>query len=120
MSPAATVAPSGGTPTVEAPAAAFPPPPDTPDLDEATKEFKDREPTMREALELHRKNPLCFSCHERMDPLGFALENFNALGAYRESERGQPIDPSGKLVWKLHTDPLRSLGRLQWVPDLYR
>ena len=75
-----------------------PPPADLPELEEATKEFKDREPTLREALELHRKASACASCHTRMDPLGFALENFNALGAFREKERGQPIDPSGQLI----------------------
>src|SRR5207249_9169175 len=41
---------------------------------------------------------LCSSCHNRMDPLGLALENFNALGMWREKERGQPIDATGKLI----------------------
>ena len=46
----------------------------------------------------HRSQPLCSSCHNRMDPLGLALENFNALGMWREKERGQPIDATGKLI----------------------
>jgi hypothetical protein len=75
-----------------------PPPPDVPDLEEAAKEFKDREPTLREMLELHRGKPLCSSCHNRMDPIGLALENFNALGMWRETERRQPIDVKGKLI----------------------
>jgi hypothetical protein len=75
-----------------------PPPPDIPELEEAEKKFKDREPTLREALELHRESPSCSSCHNRMDPLGFALENFNAMGMWREKERGQPIDSMGKLI----------------------
>lgn len=75
-----------------------PPPAAVPDLEEAEKEFKDREPTLREALELHRAQPLCSSCHNRMDPLGLALENFNALGMWREQERGQSISPAGKLI----------------------
>ena len=78
-----------------------PPPPPTdvvPLLEEAEKEFKDREPTLREVLELHRSKPLCSACHSRMDPLGLALESFNALGLWREKERNQPIDPAGKLV----------------------
>lgn len=75
-----------------------PPPANVPELEEAEKEFKDREPTLREALELHRSNPLCSSCHNRMDPLGLALENFNALGMWREKERGQPIEAVGKLI----------------------
>src|SRR5207247_8982696 len=74
------------------------PPADVPLLEEAEKQFKDREPTLREVLDLHRSKPLCSSCHSRMDPLGLALENFNALGMWREKERGQPIDAAGKLI----------------------
>ncbi|MCM8815063.1 MAG: DUF1588 domain-containing protein, partial [Candidatus Omnitrophica bacterium] len=54
-----------------------PPPADVPDLEESEKAFKDREPTLRETLERHRSQSLCKSCHDRMDPLGLALENFN-------------------------------------------
>jgi len=75
-----------------------PPPPDIPALEEADEQFEDREPTLREALELHRAQPTCSSCHDRMDPLGLAFENFNALGRWRELEREQPIDASGELV----------------------
>ena len=53
---------------------------------------------MREVMEVHRADPLCASCHNRMDPLGLALENFNALGMFRTTERKQPINASGKLV----------------------
>ena len=49
------------------------------------------------ALEQHRKNPACASCHVRMDPLGFALENFDAIGRWRTSSDGAPIDASGTL-----------------------
>jgi hypothetical protein len=45
-------------------------------------------------MEIHRKNPVCASCHQRMDPLGFALENFDALGKWRTVSDGAPIDPS--------------------------
>lgn len=79
-------------------APAPPPPQDVPELEEAEKEFKDKEPSLREVLELHRSNPACASCHDRMDPLGLALENFNALGMYRETERKLPIDPAGRLA----------------------
>src|SRR6266480_5424022 len=75
-----------------------PPLPDVPLLEQSEKEFKDHEPTLREVLELHRNKPLCSSCHNRMDPLGLALENFNALGMWREKERGQPIAPAGRLI----------------------
>lgn len=75
-----------------------PPPPNVPDLEESKKEFKDREPKLSEMLAVHRENKLCNSCHSRMDPLGLALENFNALGAWRDTDARQPIDPSGKLI----------------------
>lgn len=75
-----------------------PPPANIPALEAAEQEFKDHQPTLRETLELHRSKPLCKSCHDRMDPLGLALENFNALGMWRESERKQPITPAGELI----------------------
>jgi hypothetical protein len=53
---------------------------------------------VRESLELHRDDALCKSCHGRMDPLGLALENFNAMGMWRDKERNQPIEPSGTLI----------------------
>jgi hypothetical protein len=75
-----------------------PPPPDIPNLEDSEKSFEGRQPTLRETLEVHRSKPLCSSCHNRMDPLGLALENFNALGMWREKERGQTIDAAGKLI----------------------
>ena len=50
---------------------------------------------MRERMEAHRANPACAGCHQLMDPLGFALENFDAVGAWRTREAGAPIDASG-------------------------
>jgi hypothetical protein len=75
-----------------------PPPGNVPALELAEKDIKDHDPTLRESLALHREKPLCASCHNRMDPLGLAFENFNALGTWRESERKQPIDAAGKLI----------------------
>ena len=82
-----------GTPTP-------PPPPDIPSVEDALKKIAAREPTMREVMAVHREAALCSSCHNRMDPLGLAFENFNAMGTFREKERGQetPIDASGTLV----------------------
>src|SRR6202011_477681 len=75
-----------------------PPPPNIPALEEASKQFGGRVPTLRETLELHRKDAMCSSCHSRMDPLGLALENFNALGRWRDKERETPIASAGKLI----------------------
>ncbi len=75
-----------------------PPPPDIPSLEDTIRNLAGREPTTREVMEVHRKDALCASCHNRMDPLGLAFENFNALGTFRTTERKQPIDASGRLV----------------------
>jgi hypothetical protein len=75
-----------------------PPPPNIPSLEEAGKKIAGRIPTLRESMVLHRSQASCASCHARMDPLGLALENFNALGRWREKERGESIDTSGKLI----------------------
>jgi hypothetical protein len=74
-----------------------PPPPNVPSLDEsAGKDGKAR--SVREMLEQHRANPTCAGCHARMDPLGFSLENFDAIGQWRTSDAGSAIDTSGVLL----------------------
>jgi hypothetical protein len=75
-----------------------PPPPDIPALEEAATKSGGKPPTLREALKLHREDALCGSCHNRMDPLGLAFENFNALGRWRDKERKEPIDATGQLI----------------------
>jgi hypothetical protein len=75
-----------------------PPPPNIPALEAAEKSITNHEPTLRESLEMHRDKPLCSSCHSRLDPIGLAFENFNAMGMWREKERNQVIDGSGKLI----------------------
>jgi hypothetical protein len=75
-----------------------PPPPNVPPLEDAAKGVTNRALSLRETLALHRKDPLCSSCHNRMDPLGLALENFNAMGIWRETEYSEPIDAAGKLT----------------------
>ncbi len=105
-----------GTPTP-------PPPPDVPLLEDSEKEFKGKEPVLREVLELHRSKPLCSSCHSRMDPLGLALENFNALGMFREKERKQPIDAAGKLITGEPFHDIRELKHIlasEHRQDFYR
>ena len=72
-----------------------PPPPDVPSLMENQPGEKPR--TMRERMAQHRANPTCAGCHKLMDPIGFALENFDAVGAWRTNEAGGPIDASAEL-----------------------
>lgn len=71
-----------------------PPPPDVPNLDEAKVGSA---ASMREQLQQHSKNAVCASCHMRMDPLGFGLENFDAIGAFRTKDGQLTIDASGTL-----------------------
>jgi mono/diheme cytochrome c family protein len=74
-----------------------PPPPPPPDVPSLQEDGDVRNLTMRARMELHRKNPVCASCHARMDPLGFALENFDAVGKWRTTVGADdaPIDASG-------------------------
>ena len=53
--------------------------------------------TLRQRMEQHRRNPVCATCHNMMDPLGFALENFDAVGAWRTHEHGLPVDAEGTM-----------------------
>jgi hypothetical protein len=75
----------------------LPPPPNVPQLEASAP--KDRPSTVREQLELHRANPVCASCHRNIDPIGFALENFDAVGQWQSATRdGLKIDSAGVLV----------------------
>ena len=73
-----------------------PPPPDVPQLKETAAGEKPK--MMREQMAEHRANPACATCHKVMDPIGFALENFDAVGAWRTREAGGAIDASGELA----------------------
>jgi hypothetical protein len=100
-----------------------PPPGVVPTLEESKKQFKDHEPTGRELLAIHRAQPLCASCHARMDGLGLALENFNAMGLWRDKERGQSIDSTGKLISGESFKDVRELKRIlkeNHKQDFYR
>jgi hypothetical protein len=72
-----------------------PPPPAVPKLQEASENQKN--PTVRERMELHRRQEPCASCHKMMDPIGLALENFDAIGMWRSRDNGQAIDTSGMM-----------------------
>jgi hypothetical protein len=72
------------------------PPPDVPALKENVAGVKSQ--SVRQLLEQHRANAVCATCHRVMDPLGFSLENFDAVGAYRTSDHGNPVDAAGELA----------------------
>jgi hypothetical protein len=97
----------------------LPPPAVVPDLEESAT--KDRPSTVREQLERHRSNPVCGSCHRNIDPVGFALENFDAVGQWRESTReGLAIDTAGVLADGTKVDgPLALRKALLSRPDVF-
>ena len=70
-----------------------PPPPGVPAL-----ESKETHGTLRQRMDAHRDNPMCASCHAKMDPLGFAFEHFDAVGRYREKDGDEPVETGGELV----------------------
>ncbi len=73
-----------------------PPPADVPSLEASQDE--EEQLNLRAQLARHRADPRCASCHDRMDPLGLALENFDAIGRWRDEEDGEPIDASSQLA----------------------
>ena len=73
-----------------------PPPPNVPPLPE--KKDGDKPRTMREQMTEHRANPVCAACHKTLDPIGFAMENFDAVGAWRSEDAGSHVDASGELA----------------------
>ena len=74
-----------------------PPPPPPANVPSLNAHGKDGKLSMRQAMEQHRANPACAGCHARMDPIGFALENYDGVGAWRDKDKGVWIDASGKL-----------------------
>jgi mono/diheme cytochrome c family protein len=85
------------------------PPANVPALEETNKDGQSR--SVREMLEVHRQNPVCASCHARMDPLGLSLENFDALGQWRTTDAGTPINASGVLLDGTKVDGPAALRR---------
>ncbi len=75
-----------------------PPPPPPPDVPPLAGDSKQVTGTLRHQMEEHRANPVCASCHARMDPIGFGLENFDAIGAWRAKDGEDVVDASGKLT----------------------
>jgi len=100
-----------------------PPPPNIPALEDAKSAFPDHEPTLREMLAVHRSNKLCQSCHARMDSVGLAFENFDALGDFRTTDAEARIDARGKLISGEEFDDVRDLKRIithERRKDFYR
>jgi hypothetical protein len=100
-----------------------PPPPDVTPLEQAAAAVKGKPPTLRETLKVHRSEPLCNSCHNRMDPLGLAFENFNALGRWRDKELNQPIEAGGELLTGESFKDVRELKKILTTTrrlDFYR
>jgi hypothetical protein len=74
-----------------------PPPPDVPSLEETKQGIAGKTLTTRERMEEHRKAPACRTCHQYMDPMGLALDNFDVTGRWRYREDGMPLDTRGEL-----------------------
>jgi len=91
---------------------ASPPPPPPPNVPSLNTERSGKPLSMKEAMQLHRASPACASCHARMDPIGFALENFDALGRWRADENGRPIEVSTALPDGTRVDGVEGVRQL--------
>ncbi len=99
------------------------PPPNVPTLkDQGTAVHGGAKPTMRQQMEMHRKNPPCSTCHKIMDPIGFSMENFDAVGTWRTTDNGSPIDPTGTLVDGSKLDGVKGMREalLRYSPQFVR
>jgi hypothetical protein len=91
------------------------PPPNVPPLEET-----DVKGTLRVRMEAHRKNPVCASCHTMMDPLGFAMENYDPLGQWRTKDEGGPVDTAGAMPDGTKFDGVNGLRQaLLAKPDVF-
>ena len=86
-----------------------PPPPPPPDVPALADGAENSARSLRERLEIHRANPACAVCHSRLDPLGFALEDFDAVGMFRTEDDGVEIEASGTLPDGTRVDGARGL-----------
>ena len=87
------------------------------ELDEGSEEGEPK--TLREMFEMHRNNDACYTCHNRIDPLGFALEGFDPIGRLRETDNGAPVDSSG--IWNgiAYETPVEFKEALMERPDRF-
>ncbi len=94
------------------------PPPNVPALNENEHGVEPK--SVRERLEQHRASPACASCHRVMDPLGFALENFDGIGEWRVKEPGGPVDPAGQLADGTRVDgPIALRRAMMRQPEMF-
>jgi hypothetical protein len=91
---------------------ASPPPPPPADVPSLNTERSGQPLSMKEAMQVHRASPACAGCHAKMDPIGFALENFDALGRWRAEENGRPLDVSSALPDGTTVDGVEGVRRL--------
>jgi hypothetical protein len=91
---------------------ASPPPPPPADVPSLNTERSGQPLSMKEAMQMHRASPACASCHVRMDPIGFAMENFDAVGRWRAEENGRPIEVSSTLPDGTTVDGVEGVRRL--------
>lgn len=97
-----------------------PPPPPPPNVPSLSTEKSGQALSMREAMQLHRANPACASCHAKMDPIGFAMENFDAVGRYRLEENGKPLDVASSLPDGTKVDGVNGVRQLVLRnPDMF-
>ncbi len=91
------------------------PPPNVPALkDQGAAVHGGSKPTMRQQMEMHRAHPPCSTCHKIMDPIGLAMENFDAVGHWRTIDNGSPIDPNG-----YYGGWLQGRGRRRFAPGAH-
>jgi mono/diheme cytochrome c family protein len=93
------------------------PPPDVPPLPPRAADPNAKEPTMRKKMEDHRVRPDCVQCHRLMDPIGFALENFDATGYWRTQDEGTPVDPTTQMFDNTKVSSAVQLG--DWLSQTY-
>ena len=93
-----------------------PPPPANVDTNLEEEDPAARPASIRERLERHRSEPLCASCHTIIDPLGFGLENFDAIGGWRTvDERGNPVDAVGRMPNGVEVEGLAEVREVCWI-----
>ncbi|HVZ21287.1 MAG TPA: DUF1592 domain-containing protein, partial [Vicinamibacterales bacterium] len=93
------------------------PPPNVPPLPPRSADPNAKEPTMREKMLMHRVRPDCVQCHRLMDPIGFSLENFDAIGLWRSHDEGQPVDAKAQVFDSTEIDGPNGLRN--WIVSRY-